>query len=75
MAESTLSGDNVICPYCGEEQSDSWESVDETPDQQDCQSCEKTFTCWAEREVTYHAAPIKADAEKGSLSDTSDDSA
>lgn len=41
------------CPYCGEEQGDSWEYAEEAPEKHDCDSCGKEFLCWIEKTVEY----------------------
>ena len=44
----------VVCPHCGEQHGDAWEwctGVQET----ECDGCGKTFLCWPEYDVTYHA--------------------
>lgn len=47
---------NVICPYCGDEyQADPCDGDgDEEPQERECSECGKSFTLWAEYEVTYH---------------------
>lgn len=55
MDYETYDSVNVVCPHCGSEQGDSWEFVEENPEEHDCEICEKTFTCWAERDVIYRA--------------------
>lgn len=57
-AEETNSNMNFICPYCGEEQGDSWEYAEENQSEHDCDSCGETFNCWAVHDVTYYAEPI-----------------
>ena len=41
----------AVCPYCGAEQSDSWELKDE--DEYYCDECENEYTIVRHVEVTY----------------------
>jgi protein-arginine kinase activator protein McsA len=52
--------DNITCPACGYEYTDSWE-FDEDDDEVICQSCEATFALIINREVTYSTRRIKKD--------------
>lgn len=47
--------DEIVCPYCGEEQSDSWEIAGENGDVQEteCYECEKVFKFKTHIEVTF----------------------
>jgi DNA-directed RNA polymerase subunit RPC12/RpoP len=47
--------DEIVCPHCGHEMSDSWEYLDgnRTKGSADCGECEKTFKWEAEYSVTY----------------------
>jgi hypothetical protein len=49
--------DELVCPYCGYEHSDSWERSDEGDFQ--CFECEKSFvyTSYTSRTFTSHQAP------------------
>ncbi len=56
MGKQTDSDMNFICPYCGEEQGDSWEyDIGEDGEEIDCQSCEKVFFAYTRRDITYYA--------------------
>lgn len=49
--------DEAVCPYCGEEQSDSWElSIDYG--KMDCGDCFRPFLYEREVSVTYNTSPI-----------------
>lgn len=58
MSESTMNYADVECPWCGFEQSDSWEFCREQPEDRECEDCGKAFCCWAEVERSYHARTI-----------------
>lgn len=45
----------VVCPYCGKEQSDSWELGDDGD--MDCGYCEREFSYTRDVEVTYSSYP------------------
>lgn len=50
--------DEITCPYCGEQESDSWERIDSDPDEVDCESCGKTFSLEIEMTASYNTSPI-----------------
>ena len=44
----------IVCPYCGHEQSDSWEIMGNDEDgETDCDECEKSFRWSAHIDITY----------------------
>lgn len=44
----------VVCPYCGNEQSDSWEyGYDEEEHEVDCDHCERSFMMYVNTSVSY----------------------
>jgi len=43
--------DEIVCPYCGYEHSDSWEMGDQG--EIECEKCGKTFEYWVETQVHY----------------------
>lgn len=43
--------DEITCPYCGWEDGDSWESLEDG--EMECGECEKTFAYTSEREIHY----------------------
>lgn len=43
---------NIVCPWCGHEESDSWECIDED-ESAECSSCEKEFEYERYTEVSY----------------------
>jgi hypothetical protein len=46
--------DEMVCPHCGEEQSDSWElEPDDECGEVTCQSCDKEFCVTVDRKTTY----------------------
>lgn len=51
--------DEITCPYCGYEMSDSWEMSD-TDDEQECynEKCGKLFSYERIVEVTYSSSKI-----------------
>ncbi len=46
----------VVCPYCGYEEGDSWELPDDG--EHECGGCEKTFIYYRDVEVTYTSMKI-----------------
>lgn len=44
--------DNIICPYCGEEDIDSWEIQSSEEDYQ-CGSCDEKFNVEVEHSISY----------------------
>ncbi len=46
--------DEVVCPYCGAEQGESWELADNNDDY-DCNECGKVFGYERDIEVTYRS--------------------
>lgn len=44
--------DEVVCPYCGYEHSDSWE-FSEYDDEFECHSCEKHFVMERKIDISY----------------------
>lgn len=51
---------NVVCPECGWENLDSWESgVDESGGIVECGGCEKEFYCCQSISIDYTSAFIK----------------
>lgn len=54
--------DEPVCPYCGEEQSDFWEMMDDDG-LVDCQECEKEFRYVRITEVHYCTEKKEAKAD------------
>ena len=50
--------DNLICPYCGYEDSDSWE-LDDEEDEHVCGSCGSTFAYQRIITTHYFSQPVK----------------
>ena len=52
----------IVCPYCGHEESDSWEANggDEGDFEHDCNNCGKRLFCSRHIEVTYSTETIEA---------------
>lgn len=49
--------DELVCPYCGDEQSDSWEHTREDGET-DCGSCSRPFRYSRHVSVSYTTRPI-----------------
>ena len=56
--------DNIVCPWCGEEQSDSWECCD-WDDECECDYCGKVFEYERNTEVTYSSRKRECDYPGG----------
>lgn len=54
---------NIICPYCGWEDEDSWE-FDSDEEVVTCRGCEKEFNVTREIEVTYSTSRIECEPFK-----------
>ena len=54
----------LICPYCDHQYSDAWEWCGDREREAECDECGKTFTCWAERSVTYHSRPTPEETKE-----------
>lgn len=50
--------DNVICPYCGYEEKDSWELADESEDHE-CEQCGAIFGYTRDITDEYNSSPVK----------------
>ena len=53
--------DEIVCPYCGYEFSDSWD-FNRDSEEIDCPECEKTFEYFREVEVKYVTKKVESDA-------------
>lgn len=53
-----VGNDNLVCPFCGEDQSDSWELPDEDNKHQ-CDSCKKYFKYDSETVRTFTSYKIE----------------
>ncbi|MEN6292864.1 MAG: hypothetical protein ABFD07_12720 [Methanobacterium sp.] len=49
--------DNIVCPYCGYKEMDSWELGD-YDDNHECGSCEKVFAFERIKTVEYKSYPL-----------------
>lgn len=49
--------DNIICPYCGYEERDSFEYSDN--DETECPDCEQTFKSQRHVRITYSTSKIE----------------
>ncbi len=56
--EEQYGTDNIICPYCGYENADSWEA-DESDDHYECPNCGSYFSYEREVSVSYYSRPIE----------------
>jgi hypothetical protein len=47
--------DEIVCPYCGQEQGDSWAIIPRESDdgETNCGNCDKLFYFNIHREITY----------------------
>ncbi len=45
--------ENITCPFCGHEDTDSWESNDWSGTVQNCESCDEEFNLTVEIDVSY----------------------
>lgn len=52
------SDNEITCPHCGWEVSESWE-LEEDDGEYVCEECEKEFLYNRVREISYHTRPIK----------------
>ena len=53
----------IVCPYCGNIQSDSWE-LSQSGDVE-CDACEKQFYVEIETEIKYTSKPYKDEIKRG----------
>ena len=61
---------NIICPYCGWEDEDSWETQ-EGDDEYSCGFCEKKFVLEVEHSVSYSTKRIPCKNDKHKLNEIS----
>lgn len=57
MSDYETYGDEIICPYCKYEHSDSWE-LESDDGETECGECGKSFLYCRHIYVTYSASPI-----------------
>lgn len=50
---------DITCPYCNKEWSDSWEWADAHEQELECERCDNTFIVTAEVEITYRCERMK----------------
>lgn len=57
---------NIVCPYCGYEDPDSWEFKGEIDvyEEYECENCENTFEVMMEFQVAYTSRKIKNDKRR-----------
>lgn len=55
--------DEIMCPWCGYEESDSWELDSDYDNEYECPSCGRTFEVTRNVEVTYTSRKRKCDYE------------
>lgn len=53
--------DDIVCPHCGHEFSDSWEYDLDGSAELECEECEKKFFATRNISVTYSTSPIAGD--------------
>lgn len=58
-----IDSEYVICPHCGEEHGDAWESTNDSVRPFLCQNpdCGETFMAWAEYDILYHSRKVVRD--------------
>jgi hypothetical protein len=56
--DECIAEDNIKCPYCGCENTDSWE-VSDNSGEEICEDCGSTFVWNRDTRVTYNSAPLK----------------
>ena len=54
----------ITCPYCGNQNNDSWEAGD-GEEEQECANCSSTFSWQKELNITYTSQPVKKHKIKG----------
>jgi NAD-dependent SIR2 family protein deacetylase len=65
--------DDLTCPYCNYEFTDSWESCTESSEIIDCPECEKKFYGWMQKSIDYKSKPdCKINNEKHQFENVSD---
>jgi uncharacterized Zn-finger protein len=50
---------NIVCPYCGDENTDSWEA-DDSDDESKCPTCGGIFSYERITDVSYSSTPVEA---------------
>ena len=55
--------DEIVCPWCGYEELDSWEAPDHD-DESVCEECGKVFAYEREIEVTYSSRRVEGDLDE-----------
>jgi len=61
--DEVISDDEIKCPYCGAEVSDSWEYSD-SDDEHECSDCGSIYAYERRVEVSYCSTPVKKNEEK-----------
>ena len=56
--EEQYGTDNIICPYCGYENEDSWE-YNESDEHYECHNCGSYFSYKREVSVNYYSSPVE----------------
>ena len=55
---------DIVCPHCGAEDGDSWESNDCDGNTQQCGSCDNDFVLAVHHEVTYSTSKVNCEEQK-----------
>ena len=55
---------DIVCPHCGAEDGDSWESNDNDGGTQQCGSCDKDFVLSVHHEVTYSTSKVNCENQE-----------
>jgi hypothetical protein len=57
--ESQFDDCNVICPYCKASYQFDGHDYTDTPTEETCYKCEKTYIRWDEASITHYTRPIE----------------
>ena len=60
--------DEITCPHCAYEFSDSWEHADDSDEDHTCPRCDNAFTVTAVHSLTFDCSRIETDKEDASTS-------
>jgi hypothetical protein len=58
MPRETDNANNIVCPYCGFEDIDSWELRDDDDEKHECGNCNSVFSYQRTVTVTYSTQPV-----------------
>lgn len=49
--------DFAVCPYCGHQEEDPWDWIEESRDRHRCEACGREYIAYAEHSITYRTEP------------------